>query len=211
LIGTRAVVIKKNSHLPSSIRDALTVTYGNVKTNTESDLVAVTFPSDAQLNNFSDAYTLARMVSLDDRISQLLGQTEVCVLQCKTNWNDNAQIPMLWDMVYSATGFLGSKIAVGTNSHSVRTLQKFSYAFVTVPTQRNLATFTPTATAVRRVSNLSGGNYWGQASKSGVAGSIADIFSMNFGTATQSLGQPWQNHLDQELALLASQYAYFNI
>ena len=27
---------------------------------------------------------------------------EIHIIQCKTNWNDNAQIPMLWDMVYSA-------------------------------------------------------------------------------------------------------------
>ena len=28
---------------------------------------------------------------------------EIGVIQCKTNWNDNAQIPMLWDMIYSNT------------------------------------------------------------------------------------------------------------
>ena len=33
-------------------------------------------------------------------------------LQCKTNWNDNAQIPMLWDLIYNAQGFKISNISV---------------------------------------------------------------------------------------------------
>lgn len=209
LIGTRAVVAKKTSHLPAPIRDALTVTYGNVKTNSESDLVAITFPSNPKLDQFTGPYSGKSKIILDEHISQLLGQIEVCVVQCKTNWNENAQIPMLWDMVYSATAFAGGRVHVGINGHSVLSLKRFSYAFATVPTQKDLSKFNKTATPVLRVSNLSGGNYWGQPARNGVAGSIGDIFNKNFASATLSLGQPWQNHLNSQLHHLFTRYAYF--
>jgi hypothetical protein len=209
LLGTRTVVVKKKTQLPTPVRDALTVTYGTVKTNTESDLVAITFPSDEVLDAFSSNYSGAAKLAVDARIATLLGQTEVCVIQCKTNWNDNAQIPMLWDMIYSATGFSGSRASVGINGYAVKSLRKFSYAFMTVPSN-DPTKYKKDSMAVIRLSSLSGGNYWGRASKNGVAGSAADIFNKVFSASTQSLAKPWRNHLDEELQKLDSDYGYFN-
>ena len=208
LVGTRAVVVKKKSLLPSPVRDALTLSYGASQTNTESDLVAITFPDDYSLNAYAGSYTGRSRIQIDELIASLMGQTEVCVIQCKTNWNDNAQIPMLWDLVYSSKGFEVGGVAIGRNSHSISTLRRFAYAFVTLPSNP-LAGYNQGSMPVLRVSKLSGGNYWGFARKNGVAGSISDIFARNFGSATQTLGLPWMNHLNQSLLQLGSQYAYF--
>ncbi len=49
-MGSRAVVIKQSKKLlPSCIADGLSVNYGSFVSNTESDLVAITFPN---LNEF---------------------------------------------------------------------------------------------------------------------------------------------------------------
>ena len=42
-------------------------------------------------------------------------------LQCKTNWNDNAQVPMLWDIIYSSNEKLNN-ISVGINGVSPHSL-----------------------------------------------------------------------------------------
>ena len=58
---------------------------------------------------------------------------EIGIIQCKTNWNDNAQVPMLWDMIYSAGGFRGRNITIGRNGYNIQNAQSFTYSFVTVP------------------------------------------------------------------------------
>lgn len=211
LIGTRAVVVKKPLHLPVPLREALTVMYGNVQTNTESDLVAIVFPKDANLDSFDRNYSGKSKEGFDAHLGLLLSQVEACVIQCKTNWNENAQIPMLWDMIYSATGFQSSRASVGVNGRSVHDLKHFAYALVTVPTQKDKSKFTSTCLPVLRLRNLSGGNYWGMPAKAGVAGAMADMFGRVFSTATQGVGQPWRNHLDAELKLLGSKYRYFDL
>lgn len=40
----------------------------------------------------------------------MVGNLEAHIIQCKTNWNDNAQIPMLWNMVYATKDFKENKI-----------------------------------------------------------------------------------------------------
>jgi len=210
LIGTRAVVVKKKSHLPTPISEALTVTYGNVKTNTESDLVAIIFPRNGDLDGFNLKYTGRAKVELDQYLENIIGQLEVCVIQCKTNWNDNAQIPMLWDMIYSATGFRADRASVGVNGNSVRDVQRFSYAFVTVPSN-GVSKYNRNSAPVLRLSNLSGGNFWGHPALNGVAGSVADIFPKNFSSALQGLGRTWPIHLSNELLLLPGKYSYFNL
>lgn len=209
LIGTRAVVVKKKSNLPTPLRDALTLSYGTSQTNTESDLVAVTFPANDELDGFAGPYSGRKREAIDQLLAHMMGQLEACVIQCKTNWNDNAQIPMLWDLVYSARGFSANGVAIGRNSHSIHSLRRFAYAFVTLPSNPPDC-FTPNSMAVLRVSKLSGGNYWGYPRRNGVAGAISDIFARNFTSSTQVPGQPWHNHLGNELPGLASRYSYFN-
>ena len=206
LIGTRAVVIKKRNTVPKSIRQALTVSYNNVATNSESDLVAVILPDAGLLNALGGALTAQNRTAIDNYVDGHMGDTEVLVIQCKTNWNDNAQVPMLWDMIYSKKTF--SHIVLGLHGHTIHTLKHFAYAFATLPSNQNTK-FTPTSMPVGRVRSLSGGNYWGKPPANGVAASLEQIFAKNFSSATDHLGTPWRNHLDNELRLLGTSYSYF--
>lgn len=225
LIGSRTVVIKqKKSLLPTPVREALTVGYGTFPSNTESDLVAITFPDKGEyttLDKFSitirdDSGNLiptlkGRKFNYLNMINALLSRdfndSEIGVIQCKTNWNDNAQIPMLWDMIYSSRGFSRHSITVGNSSYSINHIKKFSYSFVTVPTV-DMSKINHTSTCVRRVQNLSGGNYWGYPSRAAVANSVKDMFGRNFSSAsTISL----TTRLNRELPSLRTTYLYFNI
>lgn len=223
-IGRRTVVIKfKRSLVPEPVQDAITITYNNFDSNTESDLLAITFPDESDFNcDFTQLQLLnehdeiipvykrngeANVVELMNALCDIhFANIEIHIIQCKTNWNDNAQIPMLWDMVYSAQGF-GRNINVGKNGRSIRGLRDFSYSFVTVPSN-DLSNFTPTSTAVMRVSYLSGGNYWGVQSRTAVARSVKEL-------ATQNLSSGHDDDiavtLAQEIPNLQTDYAYFRL
>jgi hypothetical protein len=175
--GTRAIAFKQNKALvPQCIFDAATVTYGNNPTNTESDISVIVVPKGGTLptTQRSDRETYEALVSQD------FARVSLGIIQCKTNWNDNAQIPMLWDMVYRADYAKNTGVVVGRNGYSVRHLN-FSYSFVVVPSQKApiIAGSVPTI----RVNALSGGNYWGQPTSKGVAQSLSEIFMRNFGDA----------------------------
>jgi hypothetical protein len=88
---------------------------------------------------------------------------------------------MLWDMIYSAGGFRGRNITIGRNNFSIQSARQFSYSFVTVPSNTK-AVYAPETVAVKRVTGLSGGNYWGKPSEAGVARSLKEIFTNNFDT-----------------------------
>lgn len=209
LMGTRAVVTRNaTANWPEPIRDALTVTYGTVKTNTESDLLGVIFPKHKDLDNFASNYTGTAKREIDKTIAGLLGQISVCVIQCKTNWNDTAQIPMMWDMIYSARGFVSRRAVVGKNGHSVNDFSDFRYAFATVPSN-DVSKFNRNSMPVLRCANLSGGVFWGRPAANGIAESIADIFGRNFGDAFKLLPTNWRTHLAQQLHRLKAEYDYF--
>lgn len=173
--GSRAVVTRPTVNLiPQLIRDATCIVYGNAQTNTESDLIVLGFPRAAMTTTYPQDQLERFLV---DHISEV----SVGIIQCKTNWNDNAQIPMLWDMVYRANGFDGHSVRVGKNGYTPKHFKDFSYSFVTVPSQKDLKKFKSNSMSVKRVRNLSGGNYWGYPSKSDVALSIREIFNRNYG------------------------------
>jgi hypothetical protein len=175
--GSRAVAIKqKQSLVPSCVSDATTVMYGSNRTNTESDLVVLIYPDALQLPETEFAVTEA-----DALLRKNISRAVIGIIQCKTNWNDNAQIPMLWDIVYRAQEFRDKGIKVGQNGVKVHDFAQFSYSFVTVPTTGK--PIKPSSMAAKRVSNLSGGNYWGRPSENGVALSLCEIFDRNFRTA----------------------------
>jgi len=106
------------------------------------------------------------------------GDFEVNLVKCKTNWDDNAQIPMLWDMIYAKNGFKDHKITIGRDGYSIKDLDTFSYSFATVPLNKKVI-YKSDAVAVKRVANLSGGNYWGKSTKQNVAKSVKEIFNSN--------------------------------
>lgn len=196
LIGRRTIVIKHNRNfLPSPVSDAFTVNYNNFKSNSESDLIAITFPDKEEYRidkeeisvRDADGYDVETVAGrrrtynllpvLNALCHRDFGDLEIHIIQSKTNWNDNAQIPMLWDAIYAANRF-SNGISVGTNGYSIHDVHRFTYSFVTVPTNR-LSAFTQTATAVLRVRNLTGGNYWGRETRQGIANSLKEMLDRN--------------------------------
>lgn len=224
LIGRRTVVIKhKKSLIPDPISDAITVNYSNFVSNTESDLIAITFPNEEDykkniteidvkdINGNKVKTYNRRKINYKGLINALctrdFQKLEIHIIQCKTNWNDNAQIPMLWNMVYAAKDFNENNISIGRNGYSIQNIKKFTYSFVTVPTVK-LENFNANSTAVKRVINLSGGNYWGYPTQSGVANSIKEMLSRNLASGAQT------NHLNtlmKELNKLDEDYNYFKL
>ena len=176
--GTRAVAMRRNKRLvPSILLDATAVSYGTTQTNTESDLCVVVYPPGFAFPTGKRRYK----ENLDNAARTAVGSIELGVIQCKTSWADNAQIPMLWDMVYRGGFKPSSLVHIGRHGVSIKHLKNFTYSFATVPTQRK--TFKPTMMAVKRVSSLSGGNFWGMPTSAGVALSLSEIFIRNFSVA----------------------------
>ena len=224
LIGRRTIVIKHHKDLiPDPVSDAITVNYANFVSNTESDLIAITFPDEEDykkdinqidvedINGNKVPIYKGSRINYKEIINALctrdFPKLEIHVIQCKTNWNDNAQIPMLWNMVYAAKDFKENNISIGRNGYSIHDIKKFTYSFVTVPTVR-LEAFTTNSTAVKRVINLSGGNYWGYPTKSGIANSIKEMLSRNLDSGSET------NHLNtlrEEINKLNEDYSYFRI
>ncbi|WP_422355125.1 hypothetical protein [Roseivirga pacifica] len=193
-VGSRIVAIKKMSLVPAPIQNAITVNYGNFACNTESDITVIIFPDKPQyITNvtentlFTDANSstpaLKRGIINKDYIDKAtqfdFDDFEIGVIQCKTNWNDNAQIPMLWDMIYSANGFKGRNITIGKNGFNIHDTKNFTYSFVTVPSNKK-GVYKDTSVSVKRVTNLSGGNYWGRPTQENVARSLKEIFNNNY-------------------------------
>ena len=211
LMGSRTVVIKyKKSLVPDPIQKAITVSYAAVQTTSEADLIAITFPDIAAYKDeLFDRYMSDKgiMARIDKLAQQTFKDHEVCIIQCKTNWNDSAQIPMLWNMVYNVKNFNDTSIRIGASGFSISDLKKFSYAFVTVPTNDH-QTYRAENVNVQRVGILTGGNYWGHQSRSGVAKSIKEIFNTNFsGGCNRGL----REDLNNALVSMATKYKYFNL
>lgn len=208
LIGSRAVVIKVRRDItPQPLRKAVAVQINNIEAASETDLMAITFPDRLEYTEMTElpqGGLLKRLNSLADKHFE-----EYClnIIQCKTNWNDSAQIPMLWDMVYNDANFSGSRVHVGSNGHNLKELKGFKYSFVTVPT--NKGKFAPGNLSVARVSKLSGGNYWGREGTTGVASSIKQIIDRNFRDAFG--GTPLIRNLEEHLTYLKPRYAYFGL
>ncbi len=164
--------------LPPVVREAMTVKIKNVPTTKEADVIVIEVPTNDSTMQFDRD-------SIDVAIRENPSKTRVGVVQCKTNWNDNAQIPMLWNALYAAHDLKVQNVAIGVNGYSPSSFGRFTYAFATVPT--NTAKnglnydFKPDSTAVVRVQGLTGGNYWGNPSISGVADSMSEYFGRNFG------------------------------
>lgn len=205
LVESRTVVIFPiKKFRPKSISDAMSINYGNYKTNSESDLIAVTYPREIYENFNSFSFD-----NINQASEEYLNQLDICTLQCKTNWADNAQIPMLWDIVYKSEGFSRSSISVGSNGRVVSNFNNFNYAFITVPTQKKLSSFKVSSTSVNRVRNLSGGNYWGTDSVQGVAENLSEIFTRNFSNGTN--GNSLRDDLELGLGKIENDYNYFDL
>lgn len=228
-IDSRAVVFKKTGDVPTPLTDSLEVLHNNTKTNSESDLLVVVFsdtphfnddilqvpltndksvpyvvgknkrPLNLYSNSKPDKKAIKKYV--DKVTEEIIEEFELGVIQCKTNWNENSQIPMLWDIVYRLGENIDRDIPnfkIGSHGFAMYQLKKFTYSFVTVPTNKR-SNYKATSLAVNRVKNLSGGNYWGFPRKQSVANSIKQIFDNNFmnafdGNIRQSLQRALDNN-----------------
>ena len=174
---TNVVVMRPSKKLlPTVVADAMAVKVKGVTTSKETDVIVIEVPKN---NSSVDLDTKA----IDQIIRSNPQGTSVGVVQCKTNWNDNAQIPMLWNIVYAAQNLQVQNVVVGSKGFSPSSFGKFSYAFMTVPTnteKNGKDNFNSSSTAVVRVQGMTGGNYWGNPSKEGVADSISEYFGRNF-------------------------------
>ena len=153
--------------VPEVLFNCIAVTIANNTSNTESDILVFNVPHYEEFkgNNVND---------LNNFITQNIQKIKLWVIQCKTNWADNAQVPMLWDLVYSSS-INRSNVTVGNNGLSPSSLGDFRYAFVTCPTQKNLSKFKHNSVNVLRVKHLTGGNFWGTNTKSDIARSIKEL------------------------------------
>lgn len=223
----RTYVIKHNKSLiPECVSNAITVNYGTFRSNTESDLIAITFPDkpeytmdkkeiqiqDPDGNNIPISkrtkYNFLEIINA--LVVRDFDEIEIHIIQCKTNWNDNAQIPMLWDAIYSANNFR-NRISVGTEGYSIHDVSRFTYSFVTVPSNQLEKNGNPTykveSTAVLRVSNLSGGNYWGLPSSS-VASSVKEMVERNLKNGHNG---SVLSTLSQTVSRLSTTFNFFNL
>ena len=203
--GTPVIVGKKSKQLlPSVLFDATTVKLDNKKSNSESDLFAFTIPN-------SDEFIYNKPKDVDEwmRADGRIRQINLSIIQTKTSWADNAQIPMLWNLIY-LDKLSESGVKIGNKGVSASAFKRFTYAFITIPSQKNFTKeFTPGKMAVKRVQSLSGGNYWLLPTKEEVASAIHEFPLNNFSTeiSKTSSGDTWghvQKNLDDYPRLLDS-------
>lgn len=232
-INRPVLIIKHNRNLiPTPISQAITVKYGSFHSNTESDLIAITFPDLPEYTNDKDLIKISNsegnsipvytnrndnkqfnyLPIINALASRDFGKIGIHIIQCKTNWNDNAQIPMLWDSIYAAINF-ANNISVGSSGYSPKYCKTFSYSFVTVPSNSIINKngndiYKPTSTAVLRVRNLSGGNYWGLPDKQGVANSIKSLIEKNL---SGDINKSIHDTIKEGIPHLNDTFSYFNL
>lgn len=180
--------------LPQIISDAISVTIGGHRTNTESDILVFTVPDPTSLQ--LPEKRKDHFLALNEHLSSRVANSRLAIVQCKTNWNDNAQIPMLWDLLYNSTGTRIKSVSIGSGGVHPHSFADFSYSFVTVPTTTR-GQYKETDLSVLRVRNLTGGNYWGKSTKSGVVACVNEFFARNFPSAFKG---GVKAHLDKQIA-----------
>lgn len=211
LLGSRAVVIKKSSKLPKPIKDALTVYYDNLACSAEPDLTVMVFPKKDVFVGEPDLFLTPRARNIDNEklsneVAKYFELFQIGVIQCKSNWNENSQIPMLWDIIYNSGGIPAQHIMVGTETFNLKDLKRFTYSFVTMPSN-DLNGYSSTRVEISRVRNLSGGNYWGVPTKNGVAKSVKEIFRLFDSAFSTSI----KSTLTKELPKLGTEHSYFHL
>lgn len=180
--GTDAIAFCAGKFAPDPLKDAMSVTYQNTSLRSDTDIMVLSLPGLSQEPSQPTQQTaLNRLGAI---VTDRFDHAGLVNVQCKTTWNDNAQIPMLWNLIFQQavtgtnppTGFL-----LGRNNFTVRNLAHFSYAFATVPTVTGGPLgITATGMPVRRVASLSGGAFWGHPTRQGVCRSLGEFFGHQF-------------------------------
>ena len=203
LANTRTVVF---TGVPKFEAIRTAVTFNDMDSASEVDLLAVTFPEkpefqddifDIRVFNQADGMSIPIEIINNTRISEKTRMNRLAdyyinmsypeigihVIQCKTNWNDDIQTPMLWGLLYdlSRSGVrlpVSSSIAFGSGKYTLPRLDDFSYSFVALPSQNNgeyetdlekrkrlsisfEQKFSEENLPVKRAKFIKGGYYWG--------------------------------------------------
>jgi len=179
LAGTKAVCLRGGSLCPAPIKDAITIMYESIALRSEPDVMVISFP---ELDTQPPVASGQEMMNILNMIAeQRFQKIGVINVQCKTNWNDNAQIPMLWNMLYNQArrgAVIPNGFGIGRRGMTLNNAGFFGYAFATVPTQKKGPLgYKPSSLEVLRVKSMSCGNYWGFPSISGVCLNISEIFN----------------------------------
>lgn len=191
--GTDVIAARRtNANTPSIITDAITVTLHGYSTKSEADIVVFSVPGIEQSSDLS-----LKVGDLNRVIMEDAGVCTVAIVQCKTNWNENAQIPMLWDLIYRSTPADITSMQLGCNGVTPRSFKDrtIKYAFMTVPTNKT-SRYKEGGAPVTRVRGLSGGNYWGHPTQQGVATGFSEFLNRNFSTHFRG---SIQNHINRQL------------
>lgn len=177
LAGTHAICFRGGAFAPDAVKFALSVQHESTLLRSEPDVIIVSL---AALDGESVQQSATKMHSrFGELASECFSEVGLINLQCKTNWNDNAQIPMLWNMLYNQArkgAVIPNGFTIGRKGFSLHGVGHFGYGFVTVPSQKPTE-FEQNDLAVLRAKTMTAGNYWGHASKSGVALSISELFN----------------------------------
>jgi hypothetical protein len=179
LVGTRAVCLRGGTFCPNPIKDSITIMHESIALRSEPDVMIVSFPDlECQPPVASTKDMMAILDVICERQFQKVG---IINIQCKTNWNDNAQIPMLWNMLYNQArkgAVIPNGFGIGRRGMTLNNAGFFGYAFATVPTQKKGPKgYKADSLEVLRVKSMSCGNYWGFPSISGVCLNISEIFN----------------------------------
>ena len=181
LVNTRAVVFKFYKNIiPIPIKEALTINFSGENYLSESDLIGFVLPNNSNYLSKISKNNITLINLFNEFASKNFKDFEVSVIQCKTNWNDSAQIPFLWNLLYKLGGVSQENVRIGINNRATNALKRFDYSFVTMPSNKNLDTYKSGGLQVERVKNLSGGNYWGTKTKNGVASSLKEMIGKSF-------------------------------
>jgi hypothetical protein len=167
--GLNMIALNKkgqSSFLPVSFLDAFCVTVNNASTSSDLDVVALNWIGSGNQDWMDEVFDSNKKYDMKrakkifiNLVDSYPDNFSVCVLSTKTNWNDNIQTPMLWNLVFTK-GFHHPLVSVGRNQCSTEQFGYFSYGFATVPTSR-YQSFTHKSTPVIRASTFSAGSYWG--------------------------------------------------
>jgi len=197
--GSNSVAVKKKSHLPKFILEALRVTISSSASLTEPDVVVLTI-DDPRLDNIlpttgkgSNPVKAFKQL-LDDSVNvdtNYKKNVKLINIQCKTNWNDTLQTPMLWNLLYASARALSGptssatlpllgaqSITFGENGNYIKDLGEFAYGFITAPTN-DVQAYTSDSTAVVRARSFTAGHYWGQPTKAHICKSVKEFFNIN--------------------------------
>lgn len=98
LYGTNAVAVRGKEFCPKPIKDSISILHDSSVLHSEPDVMII---CSKELNDLEEEKSWIKSVT---KINEVVEKDfkKVCVIniQAKTNWNENAQYGMLWNMLY---------------------------------------------------------------------------------------------------------------